>query len=232
MASPTIAHLLLYDQHVTEPTLEAADAYGMSKHRIKEIAPSADLLWNLSCALREPLLSLFRRRVLIDGDPGHLQVSALTREIGIHDHHAFLTTGTKLHDPDCEVPTLGLTWHRFIQFLYLPMWDVAPDPGSRAPFTSVTQWTWEELWLDDRVLSVSKRDAYLKYIDIPGRTQRLFELAVNIDPGDKTGDRDFLLKHGWRLAHPHRVARTPASYQRYIKRSRAEFQVRNRYIRN
>jgi hypothetical protein len=215
--------LLLYSQDVTEPTLETAHAYGMSKGRIKEIARDADMLWNFASGVPQPLLALFRRRVLIDGDPGHLQVSALTCDMGIRDHHVFLTAGTKLHDADCEVPTLDVQWHRFIQFVYLPMWDVASDPDEDAPFTSVTQWTWEKLDIEGRPLSVSKRDAYLEYIDLPERTQRPFELAANIHPKDRTGDRESLLKHGWKLAQPHRVAQTPASYQRYIKRSRAEF---------
>jgi hypothetical protein len=216
--------VLLYDQDVSEPDLEQARAYGMSKHRIRDIAQSADLLWNFACGLTEPLLSLFRHRVLIDGDPGHLQVSTLTQDMGIHNHDAFLTAGTKLHEIDCEVPTVGVTWHPFIQFVYLPMWHVASDPGERAPFSSVTEWTWEELWLDDRVLSVSKRDAYLNHINLPRRAQRLFQLAANIDPDDHTGDRELLLKHGWKLVHPHQVARTVAAYRSYIKRSRAEFQ--------
>jgi hypothetical protein len=214
--------LLLYDEHLTEPTLEAADAFGMSKSRIREIAQDADLLWNFACGLPQPLLSLFKRRVLIDGDPGHLQVSA-TSDMGIHDHHAFFSVGTKLHDADCEVPTLGVKWHRFIQFVFLPLWDVAPDPGEDASFTSVTHWTWEELELQGRALSVSKRDAYLRYIDLPERTGRPFELAANIHPLDTTGDRELVLKMGWKLVNPHRVARSPSTYQNYIKKSRAEF---------
>ena len=214
--------LLLHEEHITEPTLEAADAFGMSKSRIREIARDADLLWNFACGLPQPLLSMFKRRVLIDGDPGHLQVSA-TSDMGIHDHHAFLSAGTKLHDADCEVPTLGVTWHRFIQFVFLPLWDVAPDPGEDASFSSVTHWTWEELQLQGRALSVSKRDAYLRYIDLPERTGRPFELAANIHPLDTTGDRELVLKMGWKLVNPYRVARSPSTYQNYIKKSRAEF---------
>jgi hypothetical protein len=214
--------LLLYDEHITEPTLEAAHAFGMSKSRIREIAQDADLLWNFACGLPQPLLSMFKRRVLIDGDPGHLQVSA-TLDMGIHDHHAFLSVGTKLHDADCEVPTLGVKWHRFIQFVFLPLWDVAPDPGEDASFTSVTHWTWEELELQGRALSVSKRAAYLRYIGLPERTGRPFELAANIHPLDTTGDRELVLKMGWKLVNPHRVARSPSTYQNYIKKSRAEF---------
>jgi hypothetical protein len=213
--------LLLYDQHIAEPTLEAAHAYGVSKRQVKEIAQDADMLWNLACGLQQPLLSLFKRRVLIDGDPGHLQVSA-TLDMGIHDHHTFLTTGMKLPNADCEVPTLGVKWHSFMQFVYLPMWNAAPDPGADAPFSSVTHWTWEQLWIDNRVLSVSKRDAYLTYIDLPERARRPFELAANIHPGDTTGDRELMFKMGWKLVNPHRVARSPSIYQNYIKQSRAE----------
>lgn len=216
--------LLLYRHDVREQSLEQAEIYGMSQHQIRNIAKNADLLWNFACGLREPLLSIFKCRVLIDGDPGHLQVSALTWDVGIKDHDVFLTTGTKLNDADCEVPTLGVNWHPFLQFVYLPIWDTSPDPGENAPFSSVTQWSWEDLWLEDRVLSVSKRDAYLRYAEMPRRTQRPFELAANIHPQDATGDRELLLSHGWKLANPHEVADTPRTYQEYIKRSRAEFQ--------
>ena len=215
--------LLLYGQHMTEPTLEWAQAYGMSNHRIRQIAQDSDLLWNFACSLRQPLLSLFKRRVLIDGDPGHLQVSALTWDMAIHDHHAFLSAGTRLHAADCQVPTLGVKWHQFVQFVYLPMWEVGPDPGIDAPFSSVTQWKWEQLELQGRILSVSKRDAYVRYIDLPKRARRPFQLAANIHPQDATGDHERLLTRGWELVNPHRVTRTPSSYQNYIKQSRAEF---------
>src|ERR1043166_6479384 len=63
--------LLLYNQRLSEPRLEDCQVYGMSKARIQEVARDADLLWNFACGLRRPLLSQFKRRVLIDGDPGH-----------------------------------------------------------------------------------------------------------------------------------------------------------------
>ena len=215
--------LLLYDQHVTEPTLESAHAFGMSKQRIREVAQETDLLWNFACSLRPPLLFLFRRRVLVDGDPGHLQVSALTWDMSIQDHHLVLSSGMNLHGRDCEVPTLGVKWHRFAQFVDLPLWKFASDPGVNAPFSSVTEWTWEHLEFKGRALSVSKRDAYMRYVDLPRRAQRPFQLAANIDRDDSTGDLESLRKMGWKLVNPHRVARTPSIYQNYIKRSRAEF---------
>lgn len=69
--------VLLVDRD-DEQDLQAERIYGVSRSRLVEIFRSADLLWNFACGLRQPLLSRFDRRVLVDLDPGHLQVSALT----------------------------------------------------------------------------------------------------------------------------------------------------------
>jgi hypothetical protein len=214
--------LLLYDPGLGEPTLESARAYGMSGPKIREVAQSADVVWNFSCGLRKPLLSLFRRRVLLDLDPGILQVSAHTYDMELQEHHAFFSVGTKLRDADCEVPTLGLPWQPFMPVVYLPMWDAAPDPGPRAPFSSLVHWTWGEIWLQDRAFSMAKRDAYLRYADLPGRAGRSFELAAKIYADDESGDRDLMLGRGWKLVDPYEVAGSPSAYRGYIKRSRAE----------
>jgi hypothetical protein len=215
--------LLLLDGDLSAATLECAEAYGMGKSSLKDIMVSADLVWNFCCTLRQPLLSIFKRRALIDLDPGIVQVPALARDMALFDHEIFLTTGSKMGDPDCQVPTLGRVWHCFMPFVYLPNWQAAPDPGEAAPFSSITQWTWDEIWYEERVLDASKRRAFMRYLDIPQRAARPFELAANIHPKDRTGDRELMLQMGWKLVNPHRVARSPATYRNYIKRSRAEF---------
>ena len=214
--------VLRHAAEVAHPALEQTVAYGRGRAQVAEAIRDADLVWNFCAAFRAPLLSLFRHRVLIDLDPGHLHVAALSCDMGIDDHDALLTVGRKLHDPDCEVPTLGRRWMGFTPFVHLPLWAAAPDPGPGAPFTSVTQWTWEELWLGQRVISVSKRDAYLRYLELPRRAPRPFELAANIHPDDATGDRALLTGHGWRLVHPYDVAASPDAYRAYIAASRAE----------
>ena len=205
-----------------ELDLDPERIHGVSHRRLLEVFRTADLLWNFACGLRQPLLSLFTRRVLVDLDPGHLQVSALTWDMGVNDHDVYLTAGRKLGDADCEVPRLGVTWRPFLPFVYLPMWPLTPG-GPRSPFTSVTEWTWEELWMGDRVLSVSKRAAYLAYREAPGKAHRPFELAVNLDPEDPTDDREVLRAHGWSVVNPHRRAGSVSSYARYIRGSCAEF---------
>ncbi len=217
--------LILICDKIEEPRIEAAETYGVNHIRIKDIIKGSDLLWNFCCAIRQPLLSMFRNRVLIDLDPGHLQISAMTWNMNIHDHHKFFTVGGKLQDADCKVPRLGLKWNHFLPFVHLPSWGPGADPGTKAPFSTVTQWTWsceEELWYQNRLLSVSKRDAYLNYVELPKHSMRNFELAVNLKPGDRTGDREFLRGHGWNLVHAHIVAKSPSSYKKYIMHSRAE----------
>jgi hypothetical protein len=181
------------------------------------------LLLNFCCGLRQPLLSLFKHRALLDFDPGHLHLSALTSDLNIHEHDVFLTIGARINRPDSEVPKLGLEWRTFEPFVYLPMWPAAPDPGSDAPFSSITQWTWEELWWQGRVLSVSKRAAYLKYLELPRMAQRPFELAANIGSEDPVGDRRVFRENGWKIVDPHEVAGSPSQYQEYIRACRAEF---------
>jgi hypothetical protein len=215
--------LLLVDTDFNDVRLGTAEVYGASRCQIAEQISSADLLWNFCCALRPPFLLNFKRRALIDLDPGMVQLPLLDRGYGVIEHHALLTIGSKIGEPDCKVPTLGRVWHRFMPFVHLPLWHATPDPGADAAFSSVTQWTWDEYWHGQELLSFSKRRAYLQYLEMPKKTGRSFELAANIHPREKTGDRELILQAGWRLVNPGWVARSPVKYQNYIQRSRAEF---------
>lgn len=197
-------------------------AHGRTIEEFMAIARSSDVLWNFANAISEPLLSLFKRRALIDIDPGVLQMCADTLDMGQHAHHVFFTVGQNVGKPECAVSTLNLDWHTFFPPVFLPIWMAVPDPGPRAPFTSVTQWSWGEIWAEPH-LSVSKRLAYLSYLDLPHRTGRPFQLAANIASGDKTGDRELLAAHGWQLVHAHEVAGSLESYQQFVRSSRAEF---------
>lgn len=215
------AAVLVFDDIETQD-LDRAVIYGRPRLTVLDIVRSADLLWNVASAVHPPLLSRFRRKALIDVDPGHLQILATEFEFGLKDHDVHFSVGANLPDPDCEVPTLGLTWRTFLPFVYLPMWDVAPDPGREAPFTSITQWTWEELSFQGRALSASKRMAYMRYLDLPNRAGRPFEIAANIGSTDPMHDREALGAGGWRVVDPHQVTPTIEAYREYLRASRAE----------
>jgi hypothetical protein len=203
------------------PTFDTTEAYGMSKGALRNLISSADLLWNYCYSLKAPFLTNFRRRVLIDLDPGILQVGGLSTDIGLDKHDVFLTVGTKMHDADCLVPTLGVTWHHFPPIAYLPLWNVtasAPD----APFTTITAWNWGTMMYRGKELSLGKRDAYFEFIELPKRTKLLFELAADIDPERQANDLELLRRHHWRVVDPYKVAGSPSAFQEYISHSRAE----------
>jgi len=204
--------------------LDQAQFRGAREAEVKRWIAEADILWNFCCAIREPLLSRFKKRALLDLDPGHIQAAAMTVDMEIDHHEVHFTVGSKLADADTLSPDLGLTWHPFWPVLHLPMWKVTADPGPSAPFSSVTQWNWGgELPWKGGLLSTSKRDAYLRYLSFPKLSRHRLDLAANIHPHDTTGDREMLAENGWRLVHPHVVGHNPALYRRYIQSCRAEF---------
>ena len=204
------------------PLISDECVFGVGAARLRETIRHADLLWNFHCSIRPPLLHQFRRKVLLDLDPGHLQVSALSWNLGIDEHDVFLSVGSKIGDTDCEVPRLGHSWQPFLPPVHLPSWQVVLEGASTA-ITSITQWNWgDDLAFNGRTLSSSKRDAYLRFLDLPRRSSAKFVLAANIHPKDETGDRELLTEHGWTLVHPHQCIRTVTQYHRFIRHSMAE----------
>jgi hypothetical protein len=104
------------------------------------------------------------------------------------------------------------------------MWapETAPPPKP-APFSSVTHWSWDELCYEGRPLHVNKREAYLRYLDLPARTGEPFELAVTLPGESRAAERDTLESAGWTVTDPWVEVSTPEAYQGFIRRSRAEF---------
>jgi len=206
-----------------QPGLSEDDYYGLRRREFENWAKNSDVLWNLGGRIRKPLLDFFPRKVLVDGDPGHFQVSGLQCDVGITDHQKFLTVGLNLGKNSCQVPLHDRTWTTFPQMLFLDWWKFLPDPGPAAPFTSLTHWTWEELSWNNRRLSCSKREAYLELVNLPRLSGRCMTLAANLDdPKDKIGDKRLFESHGWTMVDPWALARTPADYQSFIANSRAE----------
>lgn len=219
------AAILLYDSTLNRPKFEDISILGLSRKELEKLINDTDILWNFCCSFNSHLLSKFKNanKVLIDLDPGIIQIPEPECNWGINSHDLFFTVGTKMNDSDCRVPTLEKQWNTFYPPIYLPMWKVASDPDSKSPYTSITHWDWRYYTWENRIISFSKRDAYLKYINFPLLSNIPFELLVNIHPRDKTGDRELLKSHGWRIKHPYQYARTIKSYQKYIQRSRGEF---------
>jgi hypothetical protein len=98
------------------------------------------------------------------------------------------------------------------------------QPRPQSPkFTTVGQWYWGgAVEVAGEFPDLSKRFAFERYVNLPARVpEAQFELAMNMAAEDP--ERERLRQLGWKIVDPHRVARKPKSYRRYLTSALAEF---------
>src|SRR3954471_21981942 len=174
-----------------ETDLGDLEVVGGSVRDLEALLRDADVVWNVACALRGPLLDRCTHRVLVDLDPGLLQIYADEWPMEVGRHHGGLTIGGLIGTASCPVPTVGLSWQGFFLPVDLRRWPVAVDPGQDAPFGALTAWSWEleSAVLDGRIYSASKRRAFLRWAGLPRLTDRPFTIATDMPEDDPAGDR-------------------------------------------
>ncbi|MBW3555323.1 MAG: hypothetical protein KY454_00145 [Actinobacteria bacterium] len=210
------ATLLVGDEACCGPGLD--DLVGM--------APSATLV-NISGHLHHArLFPAFRRRVLVDIDPGFTQVWHAAGDPGarVEGHEVHFTIGEHIGAPGCPVPTGGVQWRHVRQPVILDDWPVT---ACTAPcrFTTVASWRgpFGPVELDGRTYGL-KAHEFRKVIELPRRSPHTFELALAIHPDDEV-DRRALVRHGWHLVDPGPAAAQPETFRSYVQGSGAEFSV-------
>lgn len=199
---------------------EDGRAHGMTRQMLADACADCDLYLNLSNMNWVPELEQCRRRALVDTDPVFTQIGGHGMGPPFEWYHALFTYGENVHRPDCEMPTGGADWLPTRQPIVLDEW--LPQKGdAAAPFTSILNWSaYGERRHQGRVFGQKDRE-FEPFISFPQETGQPMELALNA-PAEV---RARLTKGGWRLSNPLEVARTPATYQEYLRSSRAEFCV-------
>ena len=99
-----------------------------------------------------------------------------------------------------------------------------PQPCPKvAKFSTIGQWYWGGgVEVEGEFPDLSKKFAFEPYLDLPHRVPEAhFELAMNLNPDDPEIAR--LHERGWHVVSPHRVARTPRGYRRYLASALGEF---------
>jgi hypothetical protein len=124
--------------------------------------------------------------------------------------------------PAISVKQKRLRWRTFYPLVDTQLVRAQPRPLN-PKFTTIGQWYWGGgVEVDGKFPDLSKKVAFEKYLDLPKRCPAArFELAMNINPGDP--ERLRLQKRGWQVVDPHRAARTPHRYRRYIAGALGEF---------
>lgn len=199
---------------------EDGSIHGMPRDRLADWCRDADLFVNLSNINWVPELELCRRRVLVDTDPVFSQIGAhgLGKPFAWYD--ALFTYGENVHQPGCTMPTAGERWLPTRQPVVLDLWPVTKgDPSGR--LTTVMNWS----SIGDREhrgrLYGQKDREFPRFLPLPSESGECLEVALS----GPASVRQHLAAHGWKLADPFEISRTPWTYQSYLRGSRGEFSV-------
>jgi hypothetical protein len=227
--------------------------FGMSRQELASRLAGPSTLLNLSYSVHPPFLLQFERRIFCDLDPSEIFYWMTKMEMGQSHHHEFWTIGLNVNAPDCRLPepvaassvaaslceaprsapVSGPTltpptgrrpqWKTFFPLVDTELFRPQARPRTPMKFTTIGQWYWGGgVEVDGEFPDLSKKFAFEPYLDLPRRVPSArFELAMNLNSDDPEIER--LHKRGWAVVSPHRVARTPRSYRRYIANAAAEF---------
>jgi hypothetical protein len=218
------SYCLLYQTPANDAhDLKTMRCIGLSRRELLERLAGPNTLLNLSYSLHPPFLLQFERRIFCDLDPSEIFYWMTKMEMGQSHHHEFWTIGLNAGAADCRLPSTSLTWRTFFPLVDTEL--VRPQPPPRPPmkFTTIGQWYWGGgVEVEGQFPDLSKKFAFEPYLDLPRRIpSATFELAMNLNRDDPEIAR--LRGRGWRVVSPHRVARTPASYRRYLANAAGEF---------
>lgn len=216
-------YCLLYQEPAKDlHDLDSIRCVGLSRAQLLDRLAGPNTLLNLSNSIHPPLLLQFERRIFCDIDPSEIFYWMTKMELGQSHHDEFWTIGLNVGGSDCRLPPSSLNWRTFYPLVDTEL--IQPRPAPAVPkFTTIGQWYWGGgVEVDGKFPDLSKKFAFEPYLDLPRRLPAArFELAMNLNPDDPEITR--LRSRGWKVVSPHRVARTPAAYRRYLAGATAEF---------
>jgi hypothetical protein len=219
---------------------------GPSGRRADELLATADAVFNVAGATRartEEGLTV-GRLVFFGTDPPSDELGwvngdrSVERMVDRHDD--FVTIGENIGTTACPVPPLPRLRSRTRQPVLVDLWRSGPP--SRREFTTVCNWKQrgrDTEFAGERYLW-SKHHEFLKFIDLPTRTERPIELAMGLQDADSVkpalgdpvpalgmtqAERRLLHVNGWQLADAHAFTTDVWSYRDYVEASSGEFSV-------
>jgi hypothetical protein len=202
--------------------------YGPGANRVDTLLRESDLLVSFGPVNRIPV-ELFRGRpaIFIDPDPIYLQLKlargdrSLAAILDAHKLH--FTFGENIGKVGSTLPTAGYTWHPTRQPVAMDIWENAGSP--RLAYTTVGRWDSKERDVEyqGETFTWRKRTEWCRFLDLPLRTAKTFEVAMDID--SVPGDRELLTAQGWHVIDPIQISIDPWRYRDYLRGSRGEFTV-------
>lgn len=205
--------------------------YGLSDVQLDGLLKRADALINLTGAtiLRDEHRAV-PIRIYLETDPVLPQIEVEEGRqftidlLSAHTHH--FTYGENLGASDCLVPTTTFRYRPTRQPIVLDWW--APPAGQfedvAGRFTTIANWqqSGKDIEWNGETYSWSKHLEFLKFIELPQRTEQPLELALAC--GDLNAVAD-LRTHGWSVIDALPLSKDVQPYHDYIVGSRGEFTV-------
>jgi hypothetical protein len=216
-------YCLLYQRPASDThDLSGMRCVGISKQALLDRLAGPNALLNLSYSIHPPFLLQFERKIFCDLDPSEIFYWMTKMELGQSHHNEFWTIGLNIHGHDCQLPKSPLRWKTFYPLADTKLLQRQTRPAI-PKFTTIGQWYWSgAVEVNGNFPDLSKKFAFEPYLDLPKQIPDAhFELAMNIAAHDP--ERARLQERGWHIVDPHRVARTPKLYRRYMSGALAEF---------
>jgi hypothetical protein len=214
--------------------------FGLSETQVCAAFQNADALINLTGSTR--LFEEHMRvpvRIYLETDPVLRQIEVAQGDrkiIGLLSAHThYFTYGENLGAPDCGVPASQFNYLPTRQPVVLDWWT--PDARSKSAlndqpknsscFTTIAKWRQpgKDIEWNGETYSWSKHLEFLKFIDLPRRSGREFELALAWEDEQDQAVIPRLRSYGWRIVDAIPLSLNLAPYRNYIFGSRAEFTV-------
>jgi len=222
-------HFDMQDRWAYHALHDDGRVYGMSDTALNDLYRDAALIINYhGGTVPLPEHTATNRLVYLETDPVDTEIEVYEGRQETIDflaqHCAFYTWGLNYGQPDCRVP-----FPKPFDFKPMPpavvcdLWDSAPTERCRR-FTTIGNWRqqWREVTFQGEVYHWSKHFEFLKFIDLPRRTDQPFELAL---ASYQPEDRRMLEEQGWMVSEASDVSSDLDSYRRFVADSRGEFTV-------
>ena len=202
---------------------------GMTEGQLEQLYRSAALIINLhGGTIPLPEHYATGRLIYLETDPVELQMELHQNRQTTIDflapHCAFFSFGGNFGRPDCRVPMSDRFQFRPTrQPVLADLWESAGEDGGQA-WTTIGNWRQphRRVRFHGEVYHWSKHFEFLKFLDLPGKTEETFELALS---GYDQADRQKLEGQGWRVRPADDLSNDIDLYRRYLGESKGEFTV-------
>jgi hypothetical protein len=206
---------------------------GITEQDLLDKVRNSALLLNIMGYLgHEDILAQASRRVFLDIDPGFGQMWADLGLVNLFEgHDDFITIGERIGTPGCPIPTCGLDWITTPQPIVLEHWPACYSANPDG-FSSVVSWrgAYGPISYKGEQFGLRAHE-FRKFFELPFRTKRPFQLALNIHTADSK-DLGLLHANRWDIVDPQHAVSDWRSYRRFIQESSAEFLVaKNMYVK-